>query len=1038
MLAQLATERTGRCYELAWRYLIKHDEGEMVHGSILSGRRRLNHAWVDLPSGYTYEPVSESYVPTDDFYKTYSVEVHQRYTPTQAAVMAARAANFGPWDISQEKSPQTAPSEQELTYVIEKWRQAKARNSTLAGNDLSILEKKGYDVSEAMEALEEYKSIERGDYDDAEEFSEARSDAWEAFADALESIEPPESDISQEKLAQTHSPRLEPLAAEARKYETFDAFQNAFLIELKHGMYYHVTSDPNFQIDPEVGPRDMSSMVMGGMEPGKLMLTSHLELWAEEYAGTRNYVAVIDMSRVPKEAYWQVKRGFGNEFYVNDPSKARVVKVIPIDQALKESAEYQDILESTIHGPEDLKRFYEQVRGDPAAQYQEEGERIARQLGNGVRYVGPQMNYEKFYVHLFNDDAVTGTAFACLNLEECKAKLMQVRKKFGAEPPTFQPQTWEEYSPRVVRRYPTEPITVTVGTAKVRGQFRRVEGVIEPSIEVTVLEPRGAIPVGGVEERDLQKAVDELEQTLRNRVEDLYQNGIPKRGEPVKGTQPTMLTMDDYNKDWKPQGWNIIFIGPTSTWRQDWGTWEAIRDIIQNALDEAETYKWGYDDQGLWISDKGKGVGVADFLLGPPRLKSDYARGKFGEGMKIAGLALVRKGYPVRIMTAGREIWLIFLEQEVNGKAQSLAALWRPGGITEGTTWHIIGYFGTAYSDRFAVNLPKTAIKAQVPAPITEPVQRYNQLIEYEFTPEHQEDPISGPRIYARDIYLKKIASRFSYNLWGFPLAPDRHAPAKESDLWTDIGRLWCGVKKVDLLEHFLKMMREPPDIDSEESHRLSMGSYAMGINPVTEFNYTQLLKKNRQHWKQAWENSFGDNAVLRTNERWDQLVKHLGYYSVGMSYAVSDTLDEVIKTDDQLMLESQERLRDVKVIPDRDLTSTQKVHLALARAIAKAIEGSQPLRGVHAALIPPASDRVRTAGMYGRNTTEIFISTDQLGVARHTVDTVIHEVAHHTSEAEDGEGKHTLELTRLAGEVVQLTSRGRFDTIVKQRAFSW
>ena len=49
-----------------------------------------------------------------------------------------------------------------------------------------------------------------------------------------------------------------------------------------------------------------------------------------------------------------------------------------------------------------------------------------------------------------------------------------------------------------------------------------------------------------------------------------------------------LLTMEDYERQWKPDGWQLIIIGPTLTWRQDWGEWEAIRDIVQNALDECE------------------------------------------------------------------------------------------------------------------------------------------------------------------------------------------------------------------------------------------------------------------------------------------------------------------------------------------------------------------------------------------------------------------------------------------------------------------
>ena len=100
------------------------------------------------------------------------------------------------------------------------------------------------------------------------------------------------------------------------------------------------------------------------------------------------------------------------------------------------------------------------------------------------------------------------------------------------------------------------------------------------------------------------------------------------RAIPEVQAKPRTITMEDFEEIWKPRGWRLIIIGPTSSWRQEWGEWEAIRDIVQNALDEAEAYQYGYDSEGFWISDKGKGVAVADFLLGPPKPKPDYARGK--------------------------------------------------------------------------------------------------------------------------------------------------------------------------------------------------------------------------------------------------------------------------------------------------------------------------------------------------------------------------------------------------------------------------
>ena len=490
---------------------------------------------------------------------------------------------------------------------------------------------------------------------------------------------------------------------------------------------------------------------------------------------------------------------------------------------------------------------------------------------------------------------------------------------------------------------------------------------------------------------------------------------------------PRVLSMEDYERDWKPHGWELLIIGPTSTWRQDWEEWAAIRDIVQNALDEAEAYRSGYDDKGLWIADRGRGVAVADFLLGPPKLKPDYARGKFGEGMKISSLALLRMEYSVHIDTVGRELWIVFLEQKTNGVAESLAALWRPNGIKAGTRFHIIGYFGSDFKDMFAVNLPREAILAESPSPLLEPIRRFNQLINRAYT--------VTSRIYARDIYVDDITSPFSYNLWGFDMAPDRHGPKSESDMWADVGRLWSCVTKVDLIREFLRMVHYPPVIQTDESIHANMGDWDMGREPKTGKRYSEFVKDNASVWREAWKIEFGDDAVIRTNERWDNMVKHLGYTSRSVYWAVKDTLSLAITTDKDIIEASAERLREAEIIPDAKLTAKQQAHLRLAREIVDKIiplMTGRTVRSVYAAIIPPASDRVRTAGMYNRATTEIFIDLVMLDRGSKTVDTVVHELAHHTSLAEDLEEKHSTHMTMIAGDVVRLTHLMTFDEVMK------
>lgn len=493
---------------------------------------------------------------------------------------------------------------------------------------------------------------------------------------------------------------------------------------------------------------------------------------------------------------------------------------------------------------------------------------------------------------------------------------------------------------------------------------------------------------------------------------------------------PRTLSMDEYRRDWEPEGWELITIGPTATWRQEWGEWEAIRDIVQNALDETEAYQFGWDEEGLWIADRGRGVAVADFLLGPPKLKPDYARGKFGEGMKIAALALVRMGYKIHVETVGREMWIVFLQQKVNGRVESLAALWQPNGVRVGTRFHIIGYQGSAFEQNFAVNLPKSAVLASGPSPLAEPVVRFNQLL----------DPTPyTPRIYARDIYMQDINSLFSYNLWGFDMAPDRHGAKSESDMWVDVGRLWCCVSNVDLMRNFLQMIHVPPDIRTDESTYASMNPFAMGEEPVGHKTYVDLLKEGAAGWKKAWSLNYGEAAVLRTSDRWDNMVKHLGHDPHSVSYGVTEGLRAVLTTDKDIIDASAERLRAAVILPDERLSATQLAHLTLARAIVNRIAtGGEPVRGVFASIIPPASEAVRTAGMYSRDTQEIFIDVSQLDWGCSTVDTVIHELAHHTSGAEDLTEGHSIHMTRLASYVVDYTHRGTFDDLMGEVQWSW
>jgi len=182
--------------------------------------------------------------------------------------------------------------------------------------------------------------------------------------------------------------------------------------------------------------------------------------------------------------------------------------------------------------------------------------------------------------------------------------------------------------------------------------------------------------------------------------------------------------------------------------------------------------------------------------------------------------------------------------------------------------------------------------------------------------------------------------------------------------------------------------------------------------------------------------NVIAENAVIRTSPRWDGMVKHLGYVSVDVPAGY--VLPPTIATDRQLVVRSQEALRKVNVPSVRHLTQRALTHLKLARAIAASYD---PKMKVHAAIIPPASDRVRTAGLYDMGTGEIMLHLETLEKARTTVDAMVHELGHHIAflrtsdplKAEDLQPAHSEAMTYVASRVFRDTIDGEYDQYVKE-----
>lgn len=176
-------------------------------------------------------------------------------------------------------------------------------------------------------------------------------------------------------------------------------------------------------------------------------------------------------------------------------------------------------------------------------------------------------------------------------------------------------------------------------------------------------------------------------------------------------------------------------------------------------------------------------------------------------------------------------------------------------------------------------------------------------------------------------------------------------------------------------------------------------------------------------------------NTVIRTDPRWDGMVRHLGYEPVDVT---PDILDRRIPTDRELIQSSQERLSKVAIIPDSHLPRLSLAHIVLARKITLKVVPDLPPAGVHAARIPPASDRTRTAGVYSTTNAIIYIDVAQLARCCLVIDTLVHELAHHRQfrdcgEAEDLTPAHFEMMRQIAAEVIAIVARGELDSDFKE-----
>jgi len=115
-----------------------------------------------------------------------------------------------------------------------------------------------------------------------------------------------------------------------------------------------------------------------------------------------------------------------------------------------------------------------------------------------------------------------------------------------------------------------------------------------------------------------------------------------------------------------------------TTYLPEWGAFEGIRELIQNGKD-AETefnaplgVRHRADTKKLLIENKNTSLPHEALLFGhTTKTGKEDLIGKFGEGLKLGALALVRAGYDIKIRS-GAEVWVPKIEKSEKFQADVL------------------------------------------------------------------------------------------------------------------------------------------------------------------------------------------------------------------------------------------------------------------------------------------------------------------------------------------------------------------------------
>jgi hypothetical protein len=419
-----------------------------------------------------------------------------------------------------------------------------------------------------------------------------------------------------------------------------------------------------------------------------------------------------------------------------------------------------------------------------------------------------------------------------------------------------------------------------------------------------------------------------------------------------------------------------------------------VRELVQNAKDaETEfgaTFTVRYrKDTGVLVLDNEGTTLPHEALLFGHTTKSDRGDliGKFGEGLKLGVLALVRAGHAVKIRS-GSEVWTPAIEKSERFNADVLVFNIEKGREPKNRVQVEVGNMGeadwTAMSELFLFlgKLPeKTTIKTT----------NGTLLLDSKY----------AHRVYVKGIFVQNVPElTFGYDLVDAEIDRDR----KMVDTWSLNNRtqyIWRSAmaSRPDLIQDFIKLLE----------------SEATDIAGITDYNASSIDDKVKEQVAQSFAARHGGNAIPVSSLADSRDVEHLGKTGIvcpaPLRNVLEQTLGTVASNKAKLLKET------IKSYGWHELSDEEKANLERAIALVSPVT---PVSFEDIDIIDCRDSKILGLFKDGRVQIVKRVLTDRAL----TLETLVHEVAHKLGGG-DGEQGHVVNIEHIwSGIVARLTDK--------------